>query len=316
MSTHIRRRWGIASARRSMALLLLLVQVLAPAAPISRALAQGPSGGYGQLRVTTEDRPRPVWVGERYLGITPVVADSLATGAVELQIGEPLAERRWVVPYTRVAQVRRDQETRVDIPALQRLRVRTAPLPGLVRLFDRELGRTPLVALVPARETLDLHVSGRGLIPTMVRYDGAGRADSLLEVAVRVEGGVFARAEPRSASWFRQKEYLLPVGAVLAGAAGVWARQSADRAYEEYRSTIDLDELRTRFDRVRTYDRVAVGFWITAEVLLAAAAWTWLRGSADGADAPLVEVSARDGEARVGVSLGAWLRGGGDDPSR
>ncbi len=144
--------------------------------------------------------------------------------------------------------------------------------------------------------------------PQSFVYHPRGRPDSTLRVALSVEGLGSSHTEtPDKPGWFARSATLLPIGAVLAGVAGVWARQTADRAYDDYLNTIDRGEMRKHLERANEYDEYAVGCWIAAEVLLAASAWTWLRAGfheEKGGSLPP--------EAHIGVSIDEILRG--DEP--
>lgn len=279
--------------------------------PLAASQTPPPERSRRSLIVRTDDVPRPVWVGEEFHGTTPSRIDSLPPEPVEVRVGDPSHRREWAIPFTRQVQVAAGTVDSLIVPPLQRLRLRTEPVPALVEWEGRLLGHTPLIALVPAHGPQSVRFSGAAIETETRIYDGAGRRDSTW-VVVLPRAPEAARAQrPSRPSWFAQKEYLLPMGAVIAGIAGVWARQSADRAYDEYLETADRDRMREQYDRARNLDRVAVGFWIGAEALLAAAAWTWLRSGGDD----LVRVSASEDQARVGLALDRLWSGRGQTTS-
>lgn len=263
------------------------------------------------VRVRTADPGRPIWIGEVYAGSSPAEADSLPPGSVEIRVGPPRWTAGWIRPWRTEVRLRPGENREILVPTLQRLEVVSTPASARVRIEGREVGWTPLHVLVPARGPLDLELRTAGGVERSLRYEGGGRADSTLRVALSTPGSPAGRPELVAAPSIGpdRTQYLLPIGAVLAGVVGVWARQNAERAYDDYLRTLDRGEMQRKLDRAERFDRIAVGFWIGAETLLVASVWTWLRGSSTEAQA--VKVQTDPDRIRVGVSLDALLPGSG-----
>lgn len=256
------------------------------------------------LRVETSDGARRVWVNGEFAGFAPVTVDDLPSGSIDVAIGEADSSAIWVLPWTTHLEVIHGDPRTLTVPPLQRLRVQTPPISTELEMDGTVVGSTPLQLLVPANRDVQLAIRGEGLERQTFTYRPEGRPDSTLRVSLSIRGSGSAHKEtPGRPSWFARSATLLPVGAVLAGVAGVWARQTADRAYDDYLNTIDRGEMRKKLDRANQYDEYAVGFWIAAEVLLAASAWTWLRAGLEerkGDHPP---------EGRIGVAIDEILRG-------
>ena len=257
-----------------------------------------------RLRVETSDGARRVWVNGEFAGFAPVTNDDLPPGSIDVAIGEADSSAIWVLPWTAHVEVIEGETRTLSVPPLQRLRVQTPPISTELEMNGTLLGSTPVQLLVPSNRQVELAIRGQGLETQTFTYDPGGRPDSTLRISLSIQGfGSSHKETPGRPSWFARSATLLPIGAVLAGVAGVWARQTADRSYDDYLHTIDRGEMRKHLDRANQYDEYAVGFWIAAEVLLAASAWTWLRAG----------LEERQGdhppEGRIGVSIDQILRG-------
>lgn len=257
-----------------------------------------------RLHVETADGARRVWVNGEFAGFAPVTVDSLVAGSIDIAIGEADSSSVWVLPWTTHLEVVESDPRTLSVPPLQRLRVQTPPISTQLEMDGTVVGSTPLQLLIPSDRDAELAIRGEGLEPQSFTYRPGGRPDSTLRVSLSIEGsGSSHRKGPGKAGWFSRSATLLPIGAVLAGVAGVWSRQTADRAYDNYLDTIDRGEMRKHLDRANQYDEYAVGFWIAAEVLLAASAWTWLRAGLNDDEGDLPD------EGHIGVSIDELLRG-------
>lgn len=204
-------------------------------------------GAAGSVLVLTDPPGARVWIADRYLGTTPVRADSLAAGRLQVVVAPKGAAVEWRRPHLFFADVRAG--------GLDTLRV-------------------------------DL----RGRAGSVVRLDEP--------VWIRAELGGRRSALPRLGT-------ALPMAALGLGAAGAWARHSADGAYRAYLRDPDRGQMGDHYRRAQRLDRASVACWIGAEACLAGAAWVWLRR--DGR-APVAASFDDEGAVRVG------LRVGGDAP--
>jgi hypothetical protein len=248
----VRTEWSLprprgAAARRAAAALVFLPLLQAVIGLPARA--SGPElpppatpvlGSPGSLLLLTDPPGARAWIGGRFLGTTPVRADSLAPGRVELVLAAFSADTRWRRPRLVYADVR--------------------------------AGAVETVRLDLRHADVDLPMGGE---PALVRAELRGTRPSLARVGT-----------------------VLPVAALGLGAAGAWSRQVADRAYRDYRRTLDRGLMDDRFRRARRMDRVSVACWIGAEACLAGATWVWLRGD----DHPSLSTSI-DGEGTVRLGL-------------
>ncbi|MCA9726322.1 MAG: hypothetical protein KC729_01470 [Candidatus Eisenbacteria bacterium] len=282
------------TTRESRGLIALLVAFLVSGPVIGEA---------AQLRVESSDGPRRVWVDRRFVGLTPVEADSLTAGRVRVEVGEPDSSDVWVLPYATEIEITESVMRTVVAPPLQRVRVLTPPLSTELRIDGTRIGNTPLQLLLPADRTASFELRAAGMEPRTLRYRAGAASDTTLQISLAIAGPGRIREES-GPGWFSRSATLLPIGAVLAGAAGVWSRQTADRAYDEYLHTVDRSRMKKNLDRANRYDDVAIGFWIAAEALLAASVWTWLRV---GVSDPQGDVAHPEG--RVGIALDKVLVG-------
>lgn len=231
------------------------------------------------LQVRTDEPGYPVWVNQRYAGLTPVRVDSVPAGEALVEIGAPLTEEGWVRPWKQAVQLRAGEGDTLDLGRLQRLQIRTDPAGASVSVDSESCGRTPLRLLLPARRAHSISLAYPGAPGRTIGYLPGARPDSTLKVDL---GGAPSAPAPVRASfrapWGERARIVLPLGAVLTGVAGVWARQTADRAYSAYQRTLDRDRMSEELRRSRRYDHVSVACWITAEACLAGAVWTWMHG--------------------------------------
>ncbi|MCB9462483.1 MAG: hypothetical protein H6682_02200 [Candidatus Eisenbacteria bacterium] len=264
------------------------------------------------LWIGTSDVSRPVWVDDDYKGLAPVLVSGLSAGPHLVEVGNRSGGSEWVRPWsTRVTLTASDDEViRLSIPPLQVLRILSTGRSVEVGIDGDPVGWTPLHVLIPRDRALEVQPGAA----TPLHYRAQSASDSTLFVE--------APREPRRAPasyGSSHTGWLLPLGAVACGVVGAWARQQGDQAYESYLSTVDREQMQDEFDRASNYDDVAVGFWVAAEVLLAASVWKWLRGddvdvrSGQGHVGPGPFQLGADpgGELRVGVSLPMPWSGGG-----
>lgn len=71
----------------------------------------------GALVVLSEDSARPVWVSGRYVGHTPVHADSLTPGRYRVSVGPPFSsDPGWTAPWSLLTEVRGARADTLRIP--------------------------------------------------------------------------------------------------------------------------------------------------------------------------------------------------------
>lgn len=258
-------------------------------------LSVPPGAGAAVLEITTADTARPVWVDDRYVGLAPLVVPDLAAGSHAIAWGARPAEVAWVRPYRSQVTLADDETRRVEAPPLQLLRIVSSGRPVDLAIDALPVGRTPLHLLVPADRALEMRM-GAGE-PWL--YRALAGPESTLVVAAPAE----ARRAPEALGRGRGG-LLLPLGAVVFGVVGAWARQEGDRAYDDYLATVDRERMDDLFDRAGRYDDVAVGCWVAAEALLALSVWTWLRGNGVEVDGgtPLT-LDGAGNELRLGLTL-------------
>jgi hypothetical protein len=277
---------------------LLLGLVLWP------GLAAGTAGGGGSLLITGEEPGRPVWVGQRYAGVVPVVMDSLEEGEMIVSVGAFPDQREWVRPWTMQVVLASSARQSLQVPILQTLRLRSRPEPCFARLDGRDVGETPLSLLVPARGEVRLDLCASPRDSLVLVYQGNGARDSTLVMDLGrfrdLPGTRDAILVSRAGGWSIAR-WILPAGAILSGVTGVWARHEAESAYSTYRRSLDRDRMARELDRARKFDRVAAGCWIAADAGLLASAWILLRVERGAA----LSVSAgSQGEVRLGLCCG------------
>jgi hypothetical protein len=210
-----------------------------PAAPVL--------GAAGSVVVLTDPPGARAWICERFLGTTPVRADSLAPGRLQIIVAPRSAATQWRRPHLFYADVRAG--------TLDTLRIDLRGTAGSVSEFDEP-------------------------------------------VRVRAVLGAERSSLPRLGT-------VLPMAALGLGAAGAWARHSADAAYRDYLRALDRGRMEDRYRRAHRLDRVSVACWIGAEACLAGAAWVWLHR-----DGPVPIAASFDDEGAVRLGL----RVGGEDP--
>jgi hypothetical protein len=264
-------------------------------------------GEYNSVLIRTEEPGRAVWIGRRFAGRTPLRVDSLHAGEIDLLIGDVAGSVVWYRPWKIVLTLAGDHLDTLRVGSLQRLQIRSDPAGERVQLGEEDLGPTPLWMLVPAGRTLAFRIRHWDGEWSSLEYQG-GRVDSTLVLKADAPPVPKAELVPPASGFESHARVLLPLAAVAAGAAGLFARGTADDAYTSYQTTVDSGRMGHDLERAHTYDRLSGGCWIGAEVLLAAAAWTWLRA----VDAPLTLEKTPSGEgAGIGIDLTA-LRSSGE----
>lgn len=247
--------------------------------------AEGESSGALHLRSAEPlSASRPVWLDRRSVGSLPVTVDSVEVGFHILEVGASAAESLWLQPYRVAVTVRAGAIDTVTVPSLTAISIVTTPVAAHIRIDGLDLGSTPTALLLPRDgptllEFLTPHGASERVLVEPQRLAG-GRLEVFLPIDVPGESTQApARLSAARARW----RVAAPLAALAAGTAGILANRAGNRAFEEYEATSDRDLMRSRFDRARRYDRAASGCWITAELLVAASAWLWLRDDGEGA---------------------------------
>jgi hypothetical protein len=273
----------------------------APAAADTGNVSPFDPGDHNSLIVRTAEAGRSIWVRGSYVGRSPVRVDHLPPGDSDVLVGDLPGSDGWFRPWSRSILLAGDRLDTLRVGPLQRLLLRSEPPGATVRLDGRGVGRTPLWMLVPGDRPMHVELVSLDGTRTELDYDGAGRPDSTLQVSIPGAAGAEEAPVSSRPTWGERARILLPAAAALAGVGGLLSRRIADRAYDSYESTLDRSIMQQKLDSARFYDRIAAGCWIGAEVLLAAATWSWVRG----ANAPLkLNVNPRGG-ASIGIDLGA-----------
>ncbi|MCC7141099.1 MAG: hypothetical protein IT349_03260 [Candidatus Eisenbacteria bacterium] len=283
---------------------LLVAAALFSAGAVDRATAQ-----LNATLVLDAPKPLTVWIDGAWAGSAPCTIDSLAGGTKTLLL-LPAARAidAWGSAWRQSVDLGAGRTERVRLPLLGLLRVTTGEVPVEVRLAgaapeSRRLGRTPLAIYAPREAPFEIElidpVGGR----TLRTVDFAGRDSLQLVVDLSIVPSRPMSEEVRRSLRGRDRaRVVLPIAALAAGAAGIWARHQADDAYDDYLATTDRDRMRARLAEADRWDRVAAGCWIGAEGCLAGALWLWLR---PGSDEPLGRQVAT---TRVGVDLLGVIR--------
>lgn len=226
-----------------------------------------------ELRIFTADVSRPVWIDGEAHGLTPTTVSGVEAGTREILIGTAPGDAAWAHPFRIEVELDDEDVRNVDVPPLQSLNVEASGRAARVRLDGEDMGFTPLQLLVPTDRSVEITVAGE--IPQLYRAGMAAESTLVLTTPMP------SRGAPRVLHRPSRRKYLYPLGAVAFGVLGVWARQTADRSYDEYLSTVDRSRLDDHFDRAARYDDIAVGCWVAAEALLLASVFSWLRNDDD-----------------------------------
>jgi len=293
------KRWLDSGERSASAAILIGVLLLLLGLSSGRAEAT-------RLRIESEEPGRPIWVNGVFVGTGDALVDSVGAEPTVVEVGEPLYSSTWIQPW-QISLAELDvEERRIRVPALQRLTLQS-PLSTLrVWVDEREVGRTPISLLVPSsvpvRVRAEAEKGARVPYSREWSYDPGEGRDSTLSIGPTSLSASAVVTADRSV-WRTRSRYALPIGAVVSGVVGVWARQTADRSYDNYLATVDRGRIKSEYDRAARYDRIAVGCWVAAEALLVASVWTWLRGEPES----WVRVDAEGSSTRVGLSLDGVL---------
>ncbi len=242
---------------------------------------------------------RPVWILNRYLGVTPTFADSVSKDAI-LRIGERSGGDAWCRPWSFRPGAARDT---VRFGAFQRLRIVTRPSEARIRIDGVDEGESPLILLVPAAGKLRVEASAPAGLFRQLDYEPSERSDSTLALSLAGVPAPSAGDAVPVGLRVTTTRIVFPVAAVVLGVTGVLARRTADRAYDGYLATVDRTKMAQQWDRARNADHLSEGALIGSEVFMAASVLVWIR---EPRPVFTAEVSA-DGTARVGVRLDALL---------
>lgn len=285
LSTLEAARWG-RRARAALAVLALAVPSLAAGA---------------SLVVESVGSARLIYRDGRALGFTPVRLDSLRPGRIELGIGASAEETAVALPWIEARDVPSGAADRVDTLRVGPMQLVTLVSSGpcLVRAGETGAPRwTPVSWLVPVDRTIEVQVAeGAPPNPTQATwrktsYRATSPAASLLRVGEQpfsmtrsargslppgqaIPDAGAPLTEFRRDDGFRWR-VIVPFAAVVGGISGVIARQQADRAYDDYKHTLDRALMADKLDRAHRYDNLSAGLWIGAEVCLIASAWLYL----------------------------------------
>ncbi len=226
---------------------------------------------------------RPVWLDRRSLGLLPATVDSVTVGPHILELGASAGESLWLQPYRVAVTVRGGAIDTLTIPSLTPISIVTTPVAARIRIDGLDLGSTPTALLLPrVGQTLLEFLTPDGA-SERVLVEPQRLVDGRLEVSLSVAlPSTSTESRARLSNAPSRWRVAAPLAALAAGTAGILANRAGNRAFEDYEATSDRGLMRSRFDRARRFDRAASGCWITAEVLVAASAWLWLRDDGGG----------------------------------
>lgn len=270
----------------------------------------GPAAAQPQATLVLDaDEPMAVWIDGEWAGTAPCTIDSLSGGSKTLLL-LPAARAidAWGSAWLQKLELGAGRTERMRLPLLGLLRVRSGEASLEVRLAGgapdaRRLGRTPLAIYAPREAPFEIELvdATGGRTRRWVDFGGGDSLQLVVDLQMAPPPQITAEVR-RALDWRDRARVVLPIAALAAGAAGVWARHQADDAYEDYLATADRDRMRTRLADADRWDRVAAGCWIGAEGCLAGALWLWLR---PGSEDPLAR---RTASARIGVDLRGVMR--------
>lgn len=151
--------------------------------------------------------------------------------------------------------------------------LRTEPEPALVTLVGRPapdslLGSTPLSVLPSVFEAWRLRFTREAFADTTVAGAAFASAAHPLRVPLRrISTTPFDDGSSRRVPLYRKRWVqwsLVGIGVVLTGAAAVWHRE-ADRSYDEYLASSNVDEIPELYDRTIDYDHRATTAFIVGQ---------------------------------------------------
>jgi len=256
------------------------------AAVDTAAVVPPPPPPHATLRVETQPSGLRVDIDGAPVGRTPLGPLAVPPGTHRLR-ATPADPRRFGVPVgDTVVTLAEGSELTVRIDMRPPVVVRTNPEPALVTLTRRPaaadslLGSTPLTIRPSVIETSFLRLSRESFADTVVAGAAFLASDPLLVPlrqvsALRPPPGSKGRTPILSKRWFQWS--LIGIGAVLTGAAAVWHNE-ADRAYDEYLDSSNVEEIPGLYDRTIDYDRRATASFIVGQASMITGALLLLTG--------------------------------------
>lgn len=237
------------------------------------------------LRVETKPSGLNVEIDGTPLGRSPLGPVAVPPGTHRVR-AHPADPRRFgATTAEKVVTLAEGTDATVLLDVRPPVVVRTDPEPAHVTLTGRSaadslLGSTPLSIYPAWIESAYLRFTREAFADTTVA-GAAFVAPQPYRVSLRrtsetpSRSGSKGRTSILSKRWFQWS--LVGVGAVLTGAAAVWHNE-ADRAYDDYLSSSNVDEIPDLYDRTIEYDRRATASFIVGQACLISGALLLLTG--------------------------------------
>jgi PEGA domain-containing protein len=260
--------------------------VVDTAAVDTAAVAPPPPPPHATIRVETQPSGLQVDIDGAPVGRTPLGPLAVPPGTHRVR-ATPADPRRFGVPVgDTVVTLAVGSEVTVRIDMRPPVVLRTNPEPALVTLTRRPaaadslLGSTPLSIRPSVIETSFLRFTRESFADTVVAGAAFLASDPLLVPlrqisALRSPSASKGRTPILRKRWFQWS--LIGIGAVLTGAAAVWHNE-ADRAYEEYLDSSNVEEIPGLYDRTIDYDRRATASFIVGQASMITGALLLLTG--------------------------------------
>lgn len=260
--------------------------VVDSAAADTTAIAPPPPPPHATLLVETQPSGLQIDIDGTPVGRSPLGPLAVPPGTHRVR-ATPEDPRRFGTPAgDTVVTLAEGGETTVRLDMRPPVVVRTNPEPALVTLTGRQaapdslLGSTPLSIRPSVIETSHLRFTRESFADTTVAGT-AFLASEPLRVSLRQTSALRSPSESKgrtpivSKRWFQWT--LVGIGAVLTGAAAVWHNE-ADRTYDQYLASSNVEEIPDLYDRTIDYDRRATASFIAGQACLISGALLLLTG--------------------------------------
>ncbi|MBD3162327.1 MAG: hypothetical protein GF346_08290 [Candidatus Eisenbacteria bacterium] len=238
---------------------------------LGTGLLAGPAAA-AELFISSRPSGMATWANDRLLGRTPVWT-TLPEGWVVLRLVEGNDSLYRPPAVDTLLHLAARETLSVHFRVGPRVTVRTEPF-GIPLLRDgARIGETPV----------DLRLSPEG--GDRLKLLAPGGPVEVPTDTLRARGSWTWRGEvlripsytPRERPlWRKVGRYVLPGVAAALLAGGILVEDSADRAYDRYRHSVDPEEIERHYDAARTRDNWAAALWVGAEVSLASAVLAWI----------------------------------------
>ncbi|MEN3038533.1 MAG: PEGA domain-containing protein [Candidatus Kryptonium sp.] len=204
---------------------------------------------YGFVNINTEPSGSFVYIDSELVGQTPIVNLKIKVGTYTLKIKNPELSDWLEQDISQRIEIKENDTLNIFITFEKFVKIDSNPFSADIFLGDSIIGTTPAIFKLKNLLGKTLKITKKGYKDAEVFIDGKTRK---IEVNLTPQNGVETelRTEPKD----KLKTVIPIVGVGLAnGIISVYFKSKADKLYEEYLKTGDIEKL----NAVKTYDKIS-----------------------------------------------------------